>query len=193
MGLARRAGTGVLPGGHRLTWSVADGRRGRRWRAVTTSGDRLLHALHLETDSDGRLAKLELAGPDGLLTLHPEPDQGLLHGNVVKADGISHVTLPWSDRHLLVVGSSPITAAVAAAGLATGIGVGEGTGRPAVEIDPTLGIRAATWRIARLGERRWRLLAADGGASIALELDADGIPELGGGATSWPLEQSAKA
>ena len=184
----RRAGTGCLPGGQRVTWTVADGRRGRRWREITTSGDRLLHAVLLEVAPDGTLAKLEVATPNGLLTLHPEPGTSILHGNVVRADGIEHVALPWSPAHVLMVGASPVTAAVAAVRLAAWIGVGEGVSVPAVEVGDALTIRRATWRAARTGEHRWRLLAADGGPSVLLVLDEDGVPAGLEQGDDWPLE-----
>jgi hypothetical protein len=167
---------------------VADGRRGRRWRAITTSGDRLLHGLLLEVAVDGTLEKLEVASPGGLLTLHPEQDRSLLHGNVIRADGIEHLALPWSRAHVLMLGTSPVTAAVAAASLAARLGVGEGVSVPAVEVSDALRVRAATWRAARTGERRWRLLAADGGPSVLLEIDEAGVPSGLEDAGSWPLE-----
>ncbi len=185
----RRAGTGRLPGGHRLTWTVADGRRGRRWRATTTSADgRLVGALLVEVGTDGALRKIEVASPAGLLTLHPEVGEGTLHGNVVRPAGISHVTLPWTARHLLFAGSSPVTGAVAAAQLERELPAGQGSAIPAVEIADDLSIRQATWRVARVGERRWRLLAADGGPSVAVTLDDDGIPTALEDAETWPLE-----
>jgi hypothetical protein len=187
----RRAGSGRLPVARRLTWTVADGSRGRRWRAVTISGDRMLHAILLEAHPDGRVAKLEVAAPDGLLTLHPADDGTMLHGNVVRADGIQHVSLPWSDEHILMVGSSRVTAAVAAGRLAARIGVGEGTSVPAVEVGDALAVRRATWRAARTGERRWQLLAADAGPVVVLELDADGVPADLDDAEAWPLEAQA--
>lgn len=184
----RRAGTGLLPGGRRLTWTVADGRRGRRWRAITTSGDRLLHGLLLEVAPDGTLTRLEAAAPGGLLTLHPEADASTLHGNVVSASGIVHVALPWSRAHILMVGASPVTGAVAAVRLGSRLGVGEGTSVPVVEVADTLAIRSATWRVARTGVRRWHLLAADGGPSVLLELGDDGVPVGLDAADGWPLE-----
>ena len=187
--VVRRAGTGRLPGGRHLTWTVADGRRGRRWRAITTSADgRLVQALLLEAGPDGSLRKIEVASPAGLLTLHPEVGEGTLHGNVVRATGISHVTLPWSTGHVLFAGSSPVTGAVAAARLERDIPVGQGRAVPAVEIAGDLTIRPATWRVARVGERRWRLLAADGGPSVAVTLDDDDVPTDLDDAASWPLE-----
>jgi hypothetical protein len=187
----RRAGSGLLPGGRRVTWTVADGTRGRRWRATTTSGDRLLSVVLIETDPAGRLVRLEAASPAGLLTLHPDAGGAALHGNVVRPDGVEHVALPWSRAHLLLLGDSPFTAAVAAGELTSRVGAGEGCSVPAVEVDLALRIRPATWRIARTGERRWRLLAADGGPSVLLELDEDGIPALAEAAETWPLERAA--
>jgi hypothetical protein len=185
----RRAGTGRLAGGRRLTWTVADGTRGRRWRAITTSADgRLVSSLLLETAPDGSVLKLELASPAGLLTLHPEPGQGVLHGNVVRKSGVEHVTQPWSAGHVLVVGASPLTGAVAAAALAGRVGPGEGSSVPAVEVGEDLSIRRATWRAARVGEHRWRLLAADRGPALTVEVDADGVPAGLEDAQGWPLE-----
>jgi hypothetical protein len=185
----RLAGSARLPDGSRLAWTVADGTRGRRWRSVTTSPDgRLVLATLLEVEPDGVPAKLELASPDGLLTLHPEADGRSLHGNVVRAGGVEHVALPWSERHLLVAGGSPVTAAVAARRLAGVIGVGEGWTVPAVEVQPELRVREATWRVARVAERRWHLVAADGGALITVDLDPLGIPVRLADEARWPLE-----
>lgn len=174
-------------------WTVAEGSRGRRWRAVTTHGDgRLEAALLVETTPDDRLAKLELASGEGLLTLHPGGDPERLHGNVARSDGVEHVALAWSRAHALLVGASPVTAAIAVLGPAARIGVGEGSCVPAVEVGVDLLPRLATWRVARVGERRWRLLAADGGPALLLELDRDGIPTAPMG-ESWPLELDAGA
>lgn len=189
--VVRRGGTESLPGGRRLVWSVADGRRGRRWRAVTTHGDgRLEAALLVETTPDGRLSRLELATGEGLLTLHPDGDPRRLHGNTVRASGVEHHALPWSDGHALLVGASPVTAAIAVGERPGRVGVGEGASLPAVEVGIDLRVRRATWRVARTGERSWRLLAADGGPSLRLETDADGIPTAADG-VSWPLELEA--
>jgi hypothetical protein len=172
-----------------VTWSVADGARGRRWRSIATHPDgRLMQALLLETGPDGRLARLELAAPAGLVTLHPDGDPVRLHGNVVRDSGVEHLALPWSGAHLLFAGVSPITAAVAAVSLADRVAVGEGITVPAVEVDTDLVVRAATWRVARTGDRRWRMLAADRALALVLEVAGDGTPVLAEGAT-WPLER----
>ncbi len=143
--------------------------------------------LLLELDPDGRPTKLEMATGDGLLSLHPEPAPAALHGNVVRATGVEHLTLPWSADHILVAAGSPVTAAAAASLLAGRIGVGEGHSVPAVMIETGLTVRRATWRVLRFSERRWRLLAADGSADIAIEVDDTGVPMFEHEAV-WPLE-----
>ncbi|MBI3749708.1 MAG: hypothetical protein HY262_12815, partial [Chloroflexi bacterium] len=49
----RRAGAGTLADGSELVWSVADGRRGRRWRAFASVEGVVTHALLLEVDVTG--------------------------------------------------------------------------------------------------------------------------------------------
>ena len=172
-----------------MTWTLADGMRGRRWRAITTSADgRLVQTLLLEVDPDGRVQKLEIGAPAGLLTLHPDAGSSTLHGNIVRVTGVEHVALPWSPGHALLAGASPITGGVAALALAATIGPGEGATFPAVEVAEDLSVRRATWRAARVAERRWRLLAADGGASVFVELGPDGVPAGLDGAATWALE-----
>lgn len=185
----RLGGTGRLGDGRRITWSLAEGVRGRRWRAVTTAPDgRHASAVLLEMASDGRVAKLEVATSDGLLTLHPDRGGTELHGNTVTPHGIRHHAFAWSAGHLLVVAGSPITAAAAAGALATRVGEGEGTSAPVVEVGAGLVVRAATWRIARTGARRWRLLPADGGEIVTVDLDAAGAPTGLDDGAAWPLE-----
>ena len=90
-GWLRRAGSAPRPGGGHVTWSVAEGRRGRRWREVVVDADGAVrHSLLLELDPDGRFSHLELSTAAGLLTLHPEGD-GTLHGNAVTGDGVRHI------------------------------------------------------------------------------------------------------
>ena len=70
----RVAGWGTLDDGAGVTWTVAEGRRGRRWREVVVRGDAVGHSLLLETGIDGRFSHLELARAGGLWTFHPETD-----------------------------------------------------------------------------------------------------------------------
>ncbi len=147
-------------------------------------------SLLVETSPGGRLLRLELTTGEGLLTLHPDGDPAQLHGNVVRPEGIDHIALPWSAGHVLLTGASPVTAAVAVDGPAGRIGVGEGANVPAVEVGTDLRPRPATWHVARTGSHRWRLLAADGGPSLLLETDEDGLPTAVDG-IAWPLELDA--
>ena len=187
---ARRAGTGRLPGGLRLTWTVADGSRGRRWRSVTTEADgRVTLSLLLEVEPDGSLARLEASAPVGLLTLHPEGET--LHGNVVRSSDIRHVALPARDG-LVAVDGSPVALAVVAGSVAGRVAVGQGIEARGVAVDAGLRVRDAAWRIERVGERSWRFEPAGGGEPLALELDGDGVPVLGDG-VSWPLEVPGEA
>lgn len=88
---------GVLPAGDgaRVLWSVAEGRRGRRWRFSRTDATGAGLSALLEVDPAGSHRRLEVTAPAGLLTLHPEPDQSSAHGNVVTPAGIRHLAFPW--------------------------------------------------------------------------------------------------
>ena len=179
----RRGGRGALPGGAGISWSVAAGTRGRRWRAVTVVDGRAVRSLLLELDQAGRPTRLEITTADGLLTLHPEPADGGLHGNVVRPAGIDHLAFAWGPEHVLLVEGLPLVASAAAHRLAAQTGVGEAHDRPAVIVDAALRCRATTCRISRLGEGEWRV--ASGPAAIEIALDPDGIPAHD---ESWPLE-----
>src|SRR4029453_869598 len=110
----RRAGTGRFVDRTDVVWTVAEGRRGRRWREVRSRDGVVLSSLLLETDTEQRFAHLELSTPAGLLTLHPEPD-GTLPGNAVTGRGARHVEgVPWPAGSLLVVDGSAISIAAAA-------------------------------------------------------------------------------
>jgi hypothetical protein len=184
--VVRRGGSGTLPDGGEIAWSVADGRRGRRWRAATTRAGALADSLLLEVDADGRPARLELATAAGLLTLHPEAG-GSLHGNAVTAVGIRHLVFDWSDAHELEIEGNPIPSAVTAARLASTVRVGEGRTVPVVVAGQDLVVRVAERRFDRLDAAgSWRI-AGDGEAKL-LAVEPDGLvrwPEHG---NEWPLE-----
>lgn len=187
---ARLAGHARLADGSRISWMVADGHRGRRWRASTLSPDgRLVQTLLLEVTPDGRATRLEVAAPEGLLTLHPGAGDDALHGNVVRDGGVEHITLPWSAERGLLVGASPIAAVVALAGMALRVGVGEGGFLAGVDVGPGLEVRPATWQVERLGERRWRIRREDGGGQLIVEHDQAGVPMGLDSAGTWPLER----
>ena len=161
----RLAGSVRLADGTVVTWTVAEGRKGRRWREVQSDERGAVHwSLLYETDPDGRFAHLELASASGLATLHPERD-GTLHGNVVEPDGgVRHVAgEPFDPGTALVVGGSRLAGAAVARGHAVG--------------DPTVVLDPATLTLTRRSLEPGDLTA----------VDADGAPMLDYGST-WPLE-----
>jgi hypothetical protein len=171
--LVRRAGAGRAPDGTDVVWSVAEGRKGRRWREVRSRDAVVASSLLLESFPDRRFAHLELSTAAGLLTLHPESD-GTLHGNAVRADGVRHVVgLAWPAGSVLIVDGSTVAIAAAAwfAHLAWGDRRHEAR-LPIVTVSPTLDVRAGT-------------MPGDGLSHVAI--DANGLPVLADG-RAWPLE-----
>lgn len=182
----RRAGSTRLPDGARLEWTVADGRRGRRWRAVATDDGRITHALLLEVGLDGRVARLELATPAGLLTLHPDARGSTLHGNIVSPTGVRHLSYPWGSGHAVSVVGRPIADAVTVHRLAASVGVGEGRDVPSLAIAPDLTLRETVVRFERRSDGAWTLTAQ--GAERSLAIDARGLPFSAEDSADWPLE-----
>jgi hypothetical protein len=191
----RRAGTAVMADGGEVVWSVADGHRGRRWRAITRRAGTITSSVLLEVGTDGRPARLEVATLAGLLTLHPETT-GFLHGNAVTAEGVRHLALGWSDEHELEVEPLPISAAVTVHRLGGSVPVGEGTVVPvvAIALDLTVdeGTRgyvrldATTWRIERDGDTR--TVAVDDRGLPVWRGSAKEPPGEAAGGGDWPLE-----
>ncbi len=165
-GPVRLAGHGRRGDGAVVTWTVAEGTKGRRWREVVRLDGQVRYALLYETGPDRRFTHLELAGAAGLATLHPEGG-GTLHGNVVGADGVRHVVgLRYPAEATVIVSGSPITAAALGWARLGGLEVGV-----VVELDPlTLDLTE-------------RPLAPHEAAAV----DAVGAPVLTD-ARIWPLE-----
>jgi hypothetical protein len=181
----RVAGWGRLADGSVVTWTVAEGRKGRRWREVVARDAVTVHALLLETDPLGRFSHLELARADGLWTFHPEAD-GTLHGNHVRpGEAEVHHVVGWpfgSDDAIVVVGS-PIGLAAVAWRLRTTIGERDGAELAGVVIGAEGGLlRQPVIRVGRLSPTGWRI--GDWGT---VEVDEAGLPILAGGVTR-PLE-----
>jgi hypothetical protein len=111
-GWLRRAGRFTSGGGDTVLWSVAEGRRGRRWRSLRRdAAGPVIADLLLEIDPGGRWTRLELATTAGILTLHPEPDERSVHGNVVTERGVVPLALLWSADHRLLLPDEPVAAA----------------------------------------------------------------------------------
>jgi hypothetical protein len=180
----RRAGIGRIDDGALVTWSVADGRRGRRWREVIVGPEGWIRSsLLLETDPDRRFSHLELSTAAGLLTLHPEGD-GTLHGNSVtdQGSGVAHVVgLPWSGGDLVLVAGSAIGTAAIAWAVSDRVAPGEATDRAGVVIDRGLVPSSQPLRVVRLDADRWAI-----GDAEPVGVDGDGLPRLIDGRV-WPL------
>ena len=178
----RVGGRGSLVDGSVVTWSVAEGGRGRRWREVRVRGTAVISSLLLETDSDGRFSHTELSTAAGLLTLHPEGD-GTIHGNTVGADGIGHVVgLPWDRNGLLLVEGSVIASVAGIDRLRAGIAVGGAAEVAAIIVGLDLALTDGPVTVARSAAGAWRI-----GDGSALALDERGLPVLGDG-SDWALE-----
>jgi hypothetical protein len=177
----RLAGSVVHDGALR-TWSVADGRRGRRWRATEASpaGSR---SWVVETDPDGAFVRLEAATGDALLTLHREPD-GSLHGHRIGSDGMDHFAIPGPTPPVLA-GLDPLALAAA---------TGPRVDRPATErplavilIDGDLRVArvAATIRTTDTGELE---VAGIAERPLRVDLDVTGLPATYV-AAAWPMQR----
>ncbi len=182
----RRAGSAELADGARLTWTVADGSRGRRWRAVADLDGRITHAVLIEVAPDRSVSRMELVTSAGLLTLHPDADASTLHGNVVTDGGVRHLSFAWGREHAVSVTGRPIADAVTAHRLAARTGVGQGRDVPTVVIDPSLGLTEIMVRFSRVAEDTWLLSGPDG--ERTLDVDPRGIPSALTKAQEWPME-----
>lgn len=184
--LTRVAGSGRLADGSHVIWTVAEGRRGRRWREVIARDAATVHALLFETDGARRFSHLELARADGLWTFHPEPD-GTLHGNHVTPDGtVRHVKgWPFASGDAVLIEGSPIVAAALGWSHAPEVAVGASTALHGVviELDGRLE-RIEGASLARLGAARWQM-----GDGTPFEVDDEGLPVLSND-RRMPLEEA---
>jgi hypothetical protein len=184
----RLAGAVTQDDGSEVLWSIAQGRRGRRWREASVRLGRLAGARLLEISPEGRLQRLEVDAPTGMLTLHPSEDGSTLHGNAVTPDGVRHLALPWGPSHRLVVAGSIGSVAVASQGLDTLIQPGGSTALRGISIDADLTIGEGSVRIERVGLTGWRVSAPEFAVECSADLDPDGVPQEG---VSWSLEEPA--
>ena len=112
--------------------------------------------------------------PAGLLTLHPEPDETAMHGNVVGPDGVRHLALSVERRARAVRGGL--------AGQRDGRGPSVGAdldGRcldraDLLHIDDELEPASVRWRVKRVGDDGWHFMDVDG--SNALDDGRGGRP-----------------
>jgi len=193
-GLVRRAGRGRDGAGRLVLWSIAEGRRGRRWREATldAAGIGVARSLTLETGPDRRPTRLELATGLGLLTLHFEPHG--LFGNVVTSSGVRPLHVAGAPRgsRLVVVGSG-LAAAAACWSLEPELGVGDRLEIEAVGVaalDPggaaSFSVELLALAVERIDAEAWHLVSP-GEAPTAIWIDSNGLPRTATG-DGWPLE-----
>jgi hypothetical protein len=176
----RRAGRSLAGSGLVAIWSVAEGRRGRRWRETITGAGGLVTSLLFETDPGRRFAHLELSTASGLLTLHPERD-GTLHGNAITASGVRHISrAPWQADGFVLVEPSIVCLGAAIHNFGTS-SVGESIVRAGISIDSDLGVTPVEVTLDRTGDG-WRIDGRSLGA-----FDEDGLPDTPDSLV-WPLE-----
>jgi len=183
----RRGGHARDSLGDLLTWSIAEGERGTRWREALERDGSLLRSLLLETSPAGRPTRLEMTTRAGLLTLHPEPDESAMHGNVVGGDAIRHLALPWSGEHELFVFSSPATATIVVRRLARTLAPGGSRELDLLAIDDELEPKLVRWQVERIGTHGWRMASTDGSDERRMTVDDDDRP-ISLDERSWPLE-----
>jgi hypothetical protein len=184
----RVAGTGIDAAGRRVTWTVSEGHKGRRWRELVADASGIRHSLLLETGPDRRFTHLEIAAADGLWTFHPEAD-GTLHGNAFggATNGVRHIDgWPFGPAAILLVTGSLISAASIAWHASGSVEAGGGVSVPGVVWgvgDEGLEVTIAI-AIERRSATSWRI-----GDAPVVEIDGDGLPVLE--AAEWhPLERS---
>ncbi len=183
----RRGGHATTADGDRLTWTEAEGSRGTRWREALERRGRPIRALLLEVSSAGRPTRLEMTTAAGLLTLHPEPDETAIHGNVVGPDGVRHLAFVWGPEHELLVPDSPASATIALRRLGPRSVVGSRWTLDVLCIDDELEPRPLRWSFERVADRTWQLRDTAGREERRLTVDDDGRPIVGEEVV-WPLE-----
>ena len=180
----RRAGQFPDDAGRTVTWSVADGAKGRRWRwTVVDRRGTLLAAHTLETDPAGTFLRLESATAPGLLSLHREAD-GSIHGNRVGERGVDHLTIEAPAPEGVLIGGTALAIAVL-------LGAIEQPATRAtldvLEIFDDLGLRIVNATI-RPEAGGWEVRTNR--LTRRAVLDADGLPATGEQeGMSWPLER----
>ncbi|HEY6056932.1 MAG TPA: hypothetical protein VIV06_02820 [Candidatus Limnocylindrales bacterium] len=188
----RRAGRWRLEDGSEVLWSVAEGRRGRRWRSSVWRKGACVQSLLLEAARSGRPGRLEVVAPAGLLTLHPDAGDASAHGNVVGRDGVRSLAHGWSPEHGIVVERDPIPTLVLLARLAESVGVEDQASLPVLAVAEDLRVEEGTLVVRRLTVDTWRLGAGDTTRESTLIVGEDGLPG-GPGTVEWALEADERS
>jgi hypothetical protein len=188
----RLAGHGVDRLGRAVTWTIADGERGRRWREATAGAEAgdgspgsLAHAITLETGHAGQWLRLEVAAAAGLLSLHPDRD-GSINGNVVSEAGVRHIAKGVVEPPLVDVRDSLVAETALCRALERQVAAGEGSTVSVVRVSPTLDVEVAQLQVMRTDARTWELTDADGIRTVSM--GDRGAPVTSDAGAKWPLE-----
>lgn len=183
----RRGGRARTPLGDLITWTQAEGDRGTRWRESIERDGSLVRALLLEVSPAGRPTRLEMTTRAGLLTLHPEPDESAIHGNMVSVEGVRHLAFGWSPDHELLVVGSPASTTITLRRTQRHVMVGASTVLDVLRLDDDLAPRPSRWRVERVATHGWHLRDTDTDEERRLTVEDDGRPSLLD-EMSWPIE-----
>jgi hypothetical protein len=175
-----------------VTWTIADGERGRRWREATLgaeTGDSgsggLAHAVTLETGHAGQWLRLEVAAAAGLLSLHPDR-YGSINGNVVSEAGVRHIAKGVVEPPLVDVRDSLVAETALCRALERQVAAGEGSTVSVVRVSPTLDVQVAQLQVMRTDARTWELTDAAGIRTVSM--GDRGAPVTSDAGAKWPLE-----
>ncbi len=171
--------------GRDVTWTVAEGRHGRRWRelAIDTAG--VARSLTLETDGQGAWQRLEIDGASGLLSLHPESD-GSIHGNVASRTGVRHLSVGVVKPPRVDVPGSLVVEAALCWSLSQQIRVGEHRTFSIASVAEPVNVGLSELTVDRRTTGTWEL--HDGDRRRLVEIDEAGLPVAHVGSQRWPLE-----
>ena len=188
----RLAGHGVDRLGRAVTWTIADGERGRRWREATagaatadSASGGLAHVVTMETGHAGQWIRLEVAGAAGLLSLHPDRD-GSINGNVVSEAGVRHVALGVVQPPLVDVRDSLVAETALCRALERLVAAGEGSTVSVVRVSATLEAGVGELQVFRRDARTWELTDGDGIRTVTM--GDRGAPVTADAGAKWPLE-----
>jgi hypothetical protein len=182
----RLAGIGRDRLGREVTWTIADGERGRRWReTVAEPAGGMARSVTLETGHAGQWLRLEMAAPAGLLSLHPDRG-GSVHGNVVSRDGVRHLSLDALDPPLVDIRDSVVGETALCRALERRVAAGEGTTVSVARVGPGLEVTTVEVAVVRQDARTWELRDPDGTRAVAMgDLGTPANNDVG---ARWPLE-----
>jgi hypothetical protein len=171
--------------GRDVTWTVAEGRHGRRWRELAIEASSAARSLTLETDGQGAWQRLEIGGSSGLLSLHPESD-GSIHGNVASRTGIRHLSLGVVKPPRVDVPGSLVAEAALCWSMARHVRVGERKTITVASIAEPVSVALSELTVDRRTTGTWEL--TDGDRRRLVEIDDAGLPVAHVGSERWPLE-----